>query len=147
VYYNNQAYRRASGWISQVENLPQRFLRSGYLTAGYGKIAHNRFLEDDIDAFTPGYYKMFNRRGDVTHTDSDLRKFMLPGSEVTMWTSGWSWGMLPDDWDRDDPGKQQQDTQQANRTIELLQQKHDQPFFVSCGFWRPHVSWTVPKRY
>jgi Arylsulfatase A and related enzymes len=147
VYYNNQAYRRASGSIARVENLTQHFLRNGYLTAGYGKIAHNRFLEDEADAFTPGYYKMFNRRGDVRRTDSDLRNFILPGSEVGMWTSGWSWGVLPDDWDRDDPEKQQQDTQQASRTIEFLQQAHERPFMVACGFWRPHVSWTVPKRY
>ena len=145
VYYNHHAYRRAAGTIAQVDILPQHFLKHGYLVAGYGKIAHNRFLEDDVAAFTPGYYKMFNR--DVTHTDAALRQHLLPGSEQEMWSPGWSWGVLPDDWDRDDPKKLQQDTEQANRTIALLREKHDRPFFVTCGFWRPHVSWTVPKRY
>ena len=76
VYFNNQAYRRNAGWISKVDNLPQHFLKNGYLTAGYGKIAHNRFLEDEIGAYTPGYYKMMNRTGDVTHTDAKLRAFI-----------------------------------------------------------------------
>jgi arylsulfatase A-like enzyme len=147
VYYNNQAYRQSSSWIAEVQTLPGTFLKAGYLTAGYGKIAHNRFLEDDVADYTPGYYKMFNRAEDVTHTEGALRKQILPGSKVQMWSEGWSWGMLPDDWDRDDPTKLQQDTEFANYTIDLLEQPHERPFYVTCGFWRPHVSWLVPKRY
>jgi arylsulfatase A-like enzyme len=90
---------------------------------------------------------MLNRAADVTHVDSALRKHYLPGSEVRVWSDNWSWGVLPDDWDRNDPAKLQQDTEFANHTIRILQQKHDRPFFVACGFWRPHVSWVVPKRY
>jgi arylsulfatase A-like enzyme len=147
VYYNGQAYRRNSAAIAKVDNLPQHFLKHNYLTAGYGKVAHNRFLEDDVNAFSPGYYKMMNRVADVTHTDAALLKQVLPGTEQKMWSDGWGWGVLPDDWDRDDPKKLQQDTEFANHTIDLLKQAHDRPFFVTCGFWRPHVSWTVAKRY
>lgn len=147
VYYNNQAYRRAGTWISQVETLPGSFLKQGYLTAGYGKIAHNRFLEDDVGDYTPGYYKMLNRPADVTHTESRLFQQIIPGSEEQMWSKNWSWGVLPDEWDRDDPSKLQQDTEFANHTIGILGKKHDRPFFVACGFWRPHVSWIVPKRH
>ncbi len=145
VYYNGDAYRRTTAAISKVVVLPQHFLKQGYLTAGYGKIAHNRFLQDETAAFTPGYYKMLNR--DATHTETALAKFVLPGSEVDFWTQSWNWGILPDDWDRKDPTKLQQDTEFANHTIALLKQKQAQPFFVACGFWRPHVSWYVPKRY
>ncbi|MBI4626820.1 MAG: sulfatase [Verrucomicrobia bacterium] len=147
VYYNNQAYRRATSWISKVETLPGHFRKHGYLSAGYGKIAHNRFLEDDIRDYTPGYYKMMNRPADVTHPDAALRRQIMPGSQTKLWSDGWSWGVLPDDWDRDDPKKMQQDTEQANRTIALLRDKHRQPFFLACGFWKPHVPWTVPQRY
>jgi arylsulfatase A-like enzyme len=147
VYFNSQAYRRNAGWISKVDNLTQQFLKHGYLTAGYGKIAHNRFLEDEVGAYTPGFYKMMNRAGDVTHTDAKLRDYIIPGSKVQMWSDSWSSGVLPDDWDRDDPKKLQQDTEFANHTIALLSRKHDRPFFTTCGFWRPHVAWMVPKRY
>ena len=147
VYYNSQAYRRTRTPISQAETLPQHFLKAGYLTAGYGKIAHNRFLEDDAGDYTPGYYKMMNRANDVTHTDAALRKEVLPGTWQSMWSDSWGWGVLPDDWDREDPKKLQQDTEFANHTIAILRQPQSRPFFVTCGFWRPHVSWTVPKRY
>jgi arylsulfatase A-like enzyme len=147
VYYNNHAYRRTPAAISSATILPRHFLDHGYLTAGYGKIAHNRFLEDDTDAFTPGHYWMFNQSSAVTHTESALKRHVIPGTWQEMWSNSWGWGQLPDDWDRDDPRKLQQDTEFANRTIALLRQKHDRPFFVTCGFWRPHVSWTVPKRY
>lgn len=147
VYYNSQAYRRASTFISKVATLPGHFKAHGYLTAGYGKIAHNRFLQDDVGDYTSGYYKMLNRAGDVAFTEAQLLQQIVPGTKTEMWHDSWDYGVLPDDWDRDDPLKLQQDTEQANRTIALLQERHEQPFFVACGFWRPHVSWTVAKRY
>lgn len=147
VYYNSQAYRRASTWISRAQTLPGNFLRHGYLVAGYGKIAHNRYLEDDAGDYTPGHYRMFNRAGHVTHTDAALLAHILPGTRVDYWHESWSFGVLPDDWDRDEPTKLQQDTEFANHTIGVVRRSHDRPFFVTCGFWRPHVAWTVPKRY
>lgn len=150
VYYNSQAYRRASTFIAKVTTLPGLFLRNGYLTIGYGKVAHNTFLADDIGDYTPGYYKYLNNPADVTHPEDELKKHFLPGSlhEVPgPSTNNWAWGVLPDDWDRDDPTKLQQDTEQANRTIAVLKEKHDRPFFMVCGFYRPHGPWSVPKRY
>ena len=149
IYHNNQAYRRAGTWISEVQSLPQHFLRNGYLTAGYGKIFHNRFVEDEVDAYTPGYYKMFRIPGHVTYTENELLEKIIPGTRVEIpdGPENYSWGVLPDEWDREDPEKWQQDTQQASRTVDLLRQDHDRPFFATCGFWRPHVRWTVAERY
>ena len=145
VYYNNQAYRRVPSWISRAETFPARFKANGYLAAHFGKITHNRYLSDDEVDYSPGQYRMFNR--DATHRDGDLAKFIQPGSEVRMWTEGWSWGALPDDWDRDDPTKLQQDTEFARGAAAMLRQRHSQPLFLAVGFWRPHVTWTVPQRY
>lgn len=150
VYYNNQAYRRAPTFIAGVTNLPQLFMANGYLTIGYGKIAHNSFGADEAGSFSPGYYKYLDNPADVTHPDRELARHIIPGSlhEVPgPSTDNWAWGVLPDDWDRDDPAKWQQDTQQANRTIAVLKQKLDRPFFMICGFYRPHGPWTVPQRY
>lgn len=150
VYYNQQAYRRNNAFISKVETLPGHFLKNGYLTVGYGKVAHNSFLMDDIGDYTPGYYKWMDNPKDVTHTNADLIKYVLPGTHQRIpgrASTSWDWGILPDEWDRDDPTKLQQDTEQANRTIEVLRAPHDQPFFMVCGFYRPHIPWTVPKRY
>ena len=150
VYYNTQAYRRSGTWIADVQTLPASFQKMGYLTAGYGKVTHNRFAADDLTDYTPGYYKMFDRKTDVKYTDPKLVEKAVPGSvrEIPGNSSkNWTWGTLPDDWDRADPTKMQQDTEQANRTIGFLGAKHDQPFFLACGFWRPHARWSVPQRY
>jgi len=147
VYYNSQAYRRTTRLVGRVESLPGHFRRNGYLTAGYGKIAHQRFLEDDVDDYTVGYYKMLDRDGDVTWSDAKLRQQVIPGSYIRVWSDNWSWGRLSDEWDRDDSAKLQQDTEQANRTIAIVRHPHDRPFFVACGFYRPNVSWTWRERY
>ena len=150
VYYNTQPYRRSKTWIADVQTLPNLLLKNGYLTASFGKLIHNAYQEDNTADFTPGYYKMFDRKDNITHSDGDLLDFILPGSKQEIpgnSSKNWTWGVLPDDWDRSDANKLQQDTEQANRTIQFLKSKHDQPFFLSCGFWRPHVRWTVPRRY
>ena len=147
VYYNSQAYRRTTSWISQVQTLPGTFKQQGYLTAGFGKIAHNKYLEDDEKDYTPSYYRWFDNPQHVRHTENDLLRYALPGSVTKMWSDAWTWGVLPDDWDRNDPEKYQQDTEQAVRAAAMLRQRHDQPFFLACGFWRPHLTWNVPKRF
>jgi arylsulfatase A-like enzyme len=150
VYYNNHAYRRTPEFISKVTTLPGHFLKQGYLTIGYGKIAHNSFLADDIGDYSTGYYKYMNNPKDVTHPEEELMQHIIPGSRSEIpgrAAQNWTWGVLPDDWDRNDPAKFQQDTEQANRTIAILGQPHAQPFFMVCGFYRPHGPWTVAKRY
>jgi arylsulfatase A-like enzyme len=150
VYYNNLAYRRATNFIANVTTLPGLFLKNGYLTIGYGKIAHNSYLADDIGDYTPGYYKYLNNPNDVTWPENRLIKQIIPGSLQVIpgpATENWTWGVLPDDRDKNDPKKFQQDTEQANRAIQVLQQTHDKPFFMICGLYRPHGPWTVAKRY
>jgi len=39
------------------------------------------------------------------------------------------------------------DEQIANWTIDKISQKQDQPFFMACGFIRPHVPYTAPQKY
>ena len=144
VYFNSQAYRKSSTWISGVDNLPQHFKKHGYLAAGYGKIFHNRFQEDDTHSWTEGYVEPYSNEEEI-----ELREHTLPGSllDVPGVHPFYTFGVLPDDWDREDPAKMQQDTRHANQAIEVLRIQHDRPFFLACGFWRPHVHWTVPRRY
>ena len=150
VYYNTQPYARSGTWVAKTEAMPAAFLRAGYLTASYGKLYHSRDQADHAAEFSPGYFKMHNAARDVAVTEAALLKRILPGSlrEIPGTTSrNWAWGVLPDEWDRGDPAAAQQDTEQADRTVKFLAEPHDRPFFLACGFWRPHVPWTVAPRY
>jgi len=143
IYYNSQ--KSPETWISETESLVARFRNAGYLTAGYGKIAHT--MVASMPDYTPGFVMPHNSTTYVRHRDRDLFDHVLPGTLRDGGTENFTLGKLPDDWDRDDPEKWQQDTEQADRAIALLAEEHDQPFFLGVGFWRPHVRFAVPERY
>lgn len=52
-----------------------------------------------------------------------------------------------------DWGPIEQSTEETNdwKTADLaagfLQDKHDKPFFLGCGIYRPHLTWYAPKKY
>jgi arylsulfatase A-like enzyme len=149
VYFNNQAFRRTVASIARAVTMQRHFLDHGYLTAGYGKIAHTSYQDDNLADYTPGYFKGHANKKYVRYNDNDLVPHILPDTLRIPDPSylPTRFGALPDDWDRDDPAKQQQDTEQANRAIAFLGTTYDRPFFLSVGFWRPHSERIVPKRY
>ena len=142
AYYNNHSFRETSGWFSKVDSLPYHFRKHGYLSAGYGKVFH--FPKEDVQSFTEGYFVPMNGA-----LDRGLLKHVIPGTltEISENLANYTFGQLPDDWDREDPEKMQQDTLNVERTISLLKEGNEKPLFIACGIYRPHVSWTVPKRY
>ena len=149
VYYNSQGFRRTKAPIAQAITLQRHFLDHGYLTAGYGKITHTGYQDDNLADYSPGYFKGHAVKKYVRYNDNDLVKHILPET-LRVPDPNYlptRFGALPDDWDRDDPEKQQQDTEQANRAIAFLRDAHERPFFLSLGFWRPHSERIVPKRY
>ncbi|MHC4147761.1 MAG: sulfatase, partial [Planctomycetota bacterium] len=56
-------------------------------------------------------------------------------------TAHFDWGPV------DVPDRQMGDRQVAKWAIGQLQKKHDKPFFIACGFFRPHLPWYVPTKY
>jgi len=148
VYFNSQAYRRTDRPIARAETLHGHLRKHGYLVAGYGKINHTGYQDDNLEDFSPGYFKGHNDKKYVTYNDGDLVQHVLPGRLRRLeGLHAAAFGPLPDDWDRDDPSKWQQDTEQAARAVQFLSNAHEQPFFLTVGFWRPHTSRFVPKRY
>ena len=136
VYYNSQAARRTQAPIARAITLQRHFLDHGYLTAGYGKIMHTGYQDDYVADYTPGYFKGHAVKKYVRYNDNDLVPHIIPATlripDPTYLPT--RFGALPDDWDREDPAKQQQDTEQANRAIAFLRAPHDRPFFLSVGF-------------
>jgi arylsulfatase A-like enzyme len=142
VYYNNQNFRQADGWLSNVIDLPRHFKNNGYLTTNFGKIFHHgQQTEDNKESFSKGHFFPFSSK-----EDNVLYKEAIDTTRLKQGAT-WSYGPLPDEYDLEDTTKMQQDTKNANRTINFLQEDHGKPFFISLGLWKPHLPWYVPKRY
>ena len=39
------------------------------------------------------------------------------------------------------------DARSTQYATDFLQAEHDQPFFLACGLFRPHLPWYVPAEY
>jgi arylsulfatase A-like enzyme len=111
-------------WVS----LPRFFRALGYVTLRTGKIFHGGI--DDADAWTAG---------------GEKRKFEGARSEQKV---GTNYAKTSDRWViLDGDGEEHADYKIADRAIEYLRQHKAEPFFLACGFTRPHSPPTAPKKY
>lgn len=123
---------RAVEELKTTTTLPQHFRKSGYQTLMAGKIYHGGYGR-----------KLSDEEFDVVGPASTVGP--RPPSPLVQTPSHHplvDWGTFPH---RDeDKG----DWQLASWTVEQLQQPHDKPFFLSVGFFLPHVPcYVTPKWY
>ena len=52
------------------------------------------------------------------------------------------WGVIPSLAEAD-----YDDAKSVDYAINVLAKKHDRPFFLACGIFRPHLPWYAPKRF
>jgi arylsulfatase A-like enzyme len=144
--------------------IPEHFRRAGYRTFGTGKMLHQKstglfdedfYPEQRWSPFTP-------RQADYTadelpskSTENPRHRTELKGKPIvlplnrlpsdrapdTRAGESFDWGPL--DVDDADMG----DGQIADWAAARLKQKHDQPFFLGVGFYRPHIPLFAPKKY
>lgn len=142
VYDNSQVYPLLNGYVSKVRNLPQHFQDNGYLAAGYGKIFHHRHPAAYLGRkyWSPGYEVPWSDAAETALPAESVARLELLGLKR-------HWGILDDDWDRDNPSKMQQDTINVQSSIKFVQSLHDRPFFLALGIYRPHSNWYIARRY
>ena len=118
--------------VAELNNhvtMPRWFARNGYFTATAGKLYHGSGLPNgDFDLVGP-------RPGQRLKLDRQIRQD-LPNRTSKLWDFG------PQDHDE----TLFQDHIDASWAIEQLQQKYDQPLFLTVGFYRPHVPFYAPTR-
>jgi len=124
VYHNNQPWRLA---LKDAVTLPQHFKAYGYHVVGGGKIYHGRFPDP------PSWHSYFKRPADPQPPKRPLNG--IPR------TAHFDWG--PVDVKDADMG----DAQVIDWAINTLKKKHDRPFFLAVGLFRPHLPWYVPRKY
>ena len=124
VYRNGDLWRDG---LPDAITLPEHFRASGYRVVGGGKTFHGSQNDlsvwDDYYSFEPQILppnRPVNGIPQARHFD-------------------WSPIGVPDE--------ETADTKLAKWAGEFLRQDHDKPFFLACGFFRPHLPWYAPKKY
>ncbi len=141
---------RGTGNVTLGEHLR----RHGRYSARAGKIFHMR-VPGDIIAGTNGqdvaacWTERFNSQGNEAHTPGDyaclnqnIFTTALPGRQSTRMPHRM---FVSVQYDGD--GSDQPDHKTATKTIELLREHQDEPYFLAAGFVRPHYPMVAPRKY
>lgn len=115
--------------LRNIPTIQRHFKDNGYVTLEGGKVLHHGFggrLASDIDRSlgrkkSPRPKKPMNRPAD--------------------WSGAWDWGAHPA------TNAEMADYQLANNAAEVLKEDFDKPFFLTVGFFRPHVPLYVPPQW
>jgi len=126
LYFLAPQYREAET-LRDMTSLPQYFKEHGYTSLGAGKIFHTN---DDPLSFHEygGHMGNFGPRPE--------KKLSLPKGHPL-----WDWGAYPDD-DAEMP-----DYKISQWAERKLKEHYDSPFFLSVGFYRPHVPMYAPPKW
>ncbi|MFT5302086.1 MAG: choline-sulfatase [Mariniblastus sp.] len=111
--------------LKGVKTLPEVFAAGGYKTMATGKIFHRgdrRFFEE----YEPS--GGFGPRPE--------KKISQPHGHPL-----WDWGVYPEDESR------MPDMKAAKWAVGQLHKRHDKPFFMGVGFYRPHVPMYAPQKW
>jgi choline-sulfatase len=131
IYHNPNPWRQ-SPVLKNTVTIPQHFMAHGYSAVGGGKIYHGAFPDPPSwQSYFPSQQK--NKPDDPMPPNRPING--IPN------TAHFDWGPV------DVPDEEMGDRQVAAWAIKELQKKHNKPFFIGCGFFRPHLPWYVPRRY
>jgi len=122
--------------------LPQLFLNNGYYVARVGKIYHMGIPQEVINgtaiADDPKSW------GEVYNIQCGEQN--LPGKKIQH-SPGWESSQTFQRVEATDGDLAMADGLAATKTIELMKEHRDEPFFIACGFVRPHVPLVAPEGY
>ena len=119
--------------------LPATFKKAGYYTINNGKIFHQR--EDEKEGWSEVPFSLVNglkENNHLTFHEKKSAKFILEKNQRGPFFEA-----------PDVPDNTYIDGQTCDKTISDLKRlaKMDKPFFLACGFVRPHLPFYAPKKY
>ena len=128
IYVNAPWFRRTATNRARV-TLPQYFKRHGYQTLTAGKIYHGSRQDPrsfEIVGVIPGQMSKLDKR---LRTDLPTRSRL------------WDFGA------QQYPEEKFNDHLVGTWAVDRLKEKHEKPFFMAIGFYRPHVPFYAPQRF
>ena len=135
LYENGQKMREI---LPDAVLLPKYFANHGYWAGGSGKILHYFIDAQSWDEYYP-----------AKETEDPFPRTLYPEKRPVSLPRGGPWQYVETDWgplnatDEEFGG----DWLVSKWIGEQLRKKHDKPFFLACGIYRPHEPWFVPKKY
>jgi arylsulfatase A-like enzyme len=135
LYENRQKMREL---LPDAELIPKYFSRHGYWSAGSGKILHYFIDAQSWDEYYP-----------PKETENPFPRTLYPDKRPVNLPRGGPWQYVETDWAALDATDEEfgGDWLVSKYVGEQLSRKHDKPFFLACGIYRPHEPWFVPKKY
>jgi len=130
-------------------SLPQLFRENGYVTPRVGKIFHGGI--DDPKAWTEGVGEAGYPKGWNTGTPKVVQRGPVPPRPDDVLPTLALDNQQAINSDRilvlEGDGEGHAENLIAEHAIELLGKYKDQPFFIGCGFSKPHSPPTAPQRF
>ena len=147
VYGNSEVFRELKGFENTV-TLPQYFEKNGYKTAAAGKIFHSPRgpSEEPREGSDPGSFQQ-EEKGNIGAAYPDKKDLQSHGLELKKRGVEGSFIRSFDWFPVDVPLEENNDWKNGIYIAKFLKQKHDKPFFVACGIFRPHLPWFAPKKH
>lgn len=140
ILANAQIFRQT---IPKQQSMPQAFRNAGYFAARIGKMYHynvpNSIGTNGHD--DPGSWEMELNPAGVDRLQEEKDIFSLtPGQ----FGGTLSWHPSPKDDPYHTDGLMAED---AEWVLERCAKRHDRPFFLAVGFFRPHTPYVSPKKW
>jgi arylsulfatase A-like enzyme len=134
LYSNYQDWRLIPK-MANATTLNRLFKNNGYFTAGAGKIYHYEQVDSmGWDSYFPSITKPMPDDNFPPKTPANMPRFKYIYNMF-------DWGALT-------IGDEEMGDYSSVRYIsEQFNKKHDKPFFLACGIYRPHHPWYVPQAY
>ncbi|MCA9009538.1 MAG: sulfatase-like hydrolase/transferase [Planctomycetaceae bacterium] len=135
LYDNRQGMRDV---LPDAELMPKVFSRHGYRSTGSGKLLHYFIDAQSWDNYFP-----------EASSENPLPRTLYPDQRPVNLPRGGPWQYVETDWAPLNATDEQfgGDYLVSQFVGEQLSIKHEQPFFLACGIYRPHEPWFVPEKY